>query len=56
LDFAESNKHYAETLKEYSKELEKIIETASSSELGKIIDTWPRTIKKITIINDNKKR
>jgi len=40
LDFAESSKHYAETLKEYSKALEKTIETASPSELEKIIDTW----------------
>ena len=44
LDFAESNKHYAETLKEYSKALEKTIETASSSELEKIVDMWLETM------------
>jgi len=44
LDFAKSSKHYAETLKEYSKALEKTIETASPSELKKIIDTWLKTM------------
>jgi hypothetical protein len=44
LDIAELSKHYAEIFKEYSKALEKTIETASPSELEKIIDTWLRTM------------
>lgn len=45
LDFEESSKRYVETLKELSNAWKKAIETASPSELEKIIELWLKAIK-----------